>query len=232
MDADKVRGLIRSKAGLNLAAMGEKLAEDGYFRERPSERELLDAIDAELRGHKRYSERDLDALARHREAAERNAELDRLITDHGIETEGKTKAQVLDEIAEKMSQERQAREIASQTGAHEAALREAEERAAEARGDAFEPQPEAGTVPRTMEDIERERQTEIAARTGQSPGVAEASGPLGWESAKKALDHAEVAMGLMDRQKPSLEQEQAKEAGLPAESLTSKPGLGSDALKA
>lgn len=67
MDVDKdlkkfTRKLIRPD-GLTLDAAGELLWEAGYFQERPTEREVLDAIDREMRGDPLYSDKQTDNTA-------------------------------------------------------------------------------------------------------------------------------------------------------------------------
>jgi hypothetical protein len=179
---NKRPGLINNK-GLSLDEAALRAWEHGFIGtkggERPTINDLLDAIDQDARGHQRYSAEDEEAVARFREALSRNAEIDRLAKHYGIDHRTMTRDQFFTALAERASREDQAKEIASQTDAHEAALREAEEKAEQGRGDAFEPPPDGGNVPgRTLEDLDNERRAEqTASGTGSSAGVAVASRP-------------------------------------------------------
>ena len=154
--------------GLPLNEAALQAWEAGYLpgAERPDTNALIEALGDDLNGRKRYSEGDAQALGEYHDALASNTEIDRLLTETGIDPKGKTRDQVFDEIAGHMSLDRAARESEEIASAHEASLAEAERKAQEwaaSRGDAWEPEHDIGT-PRTLEELEDAYRQEEAAR--------------------------------------------------------------------
>lgn len=177
--AGDVPGLIKARTGMTLDDAALRAWEAGYLPEAGTERatinHLLDALSDDLRGVARYSERDLEAARVHGEALARNAEVDRLSNELGIETRGKSRAQFFDEVRDRLSVEEAARRADSLAAAHETNLAAAERRAQEwtaQRGEAWEPDYHPGR-PRTLEELEDAYRQEEAARwTAESSGGA------------------------------------------------------------
>ena len=131
-------GLVNGR-GLTLDDAALAAWEDGYFpehAERPTPRDLLDALREDLNGSPRYSHFDEEKVAAWTGAQERNAEIRQLDDKYGI-----TRGEFFDRVRQAASEERQADDQRSLDGAHESALAEAEARARdwlEERGDAWE----------------------------------------------------------------------------------------------
>jgi hypothetical protein len=135
--------------------------------ERPDTNALYDAIREDHNGTPQYSERDTNAALDYQTALNRNAEIDRISNETGIDTKGETHNSFWDKVADHMSQEKQAEEVQSMTEAHVSALKEAEDAAKaymESRGEAWEPNAENRGQPATLEELENERAKENAVR--------------------------------------------------------------------
>lgn len=178
----KEKGRTRDKIiradGTSLDDLALRAHEAGYFtgNERPDINTLIEKIREDYNGNPQYSIHDVDAVESYNNALARNAETDRLTHEFGIDTNGKTSTQIYDEIASHMSQERQAAEAKEIGEAFEKELAEAQKIA---RSEALEPEEIAHEgISRTLEDLENERQQEIAARGAQgSPTGAGQSEP-------------------------------------------------------
>lgn len=181
-------GLINNRRGMRLDDAALKAWEEGYFPElgtrRPSVNELLEAIEADLKLAPRYSAHDDAAAQAYRDAIGRNAQIDRLAADLKIDAAGMSHNEFWDAVADRLSMEDLAREIAEQSAGFEADLAELDRRAREwmeERGDAWEPErfyDNAET--RSLEDLEREHeQREAATGAGGGAGGAELPGTAG-----------------------------------------------------
>lgn len=171
-------GLI-SSGGLADDEAALRAWETGYFPEhgenRPSINDLRNALDEDLRGFPRYSFRDEAAVTAYQEARSTNAEVLRLSSDLGIPTEGLTRDQFFDRVAERMSAEEMARrqgEIDTSLAASSAELdRRAQEHGVDLAGD---------VASRSLEDLENEyRQAQAAGALGAGAGGGGQSGPPG-----------------------------------------------------
>lgn len=188
--AGDMPGLIKARTGMSLDDAALKAWEAGYLPEAGTERatinHLLDALADDLRGVVRYSEKDLDAARAHESALSRNAEVDRLANETGIEAKGKTRDQFFDEVRDHLSLEEAARRAESLAAAHETNLAAAERRAQEwaaQRGEAWQPDYDIGR-PRTLEELEDAYRQEEAtrwttARTSRDGGPEPATGVAG-----------------------------------------------------
>jgi Transglycosylase SLT domain len=187
-------GLINNASGMSLHDKLIQAWENGYLPEYGEEpptddRALLDAIRDDHMGTARYSMHDQDRVEAYQSATEGNREIDRLASEHGIETRGKTRDQFFDELHDRMSMDERAQEIASQTEAHEAAYREAEKQAkqwvAENQGQGWNAKELYGiSQARTLEDLEREHAEEAqphptAPAAGERAASIEEPGPPG-----------------------------------------------------
>jgi hypothetical protein len=124
MDADKAhldiatgkpkpfqKKLVRDD-GLSLEDAGMKAKEAGYFPElgdaRPTSNQLLEKLGNDLRGEHQHSELDTNSLQAHNDALNHNAEIDRVSSETGIDTKGKTRQQFFDEVSKRYSEEQKA----------------------------------------------------------------------------------------------------------------------------
>lgn len=177
---------LYNRRGMTLDEAAHNAWEAGFLpgRERPGPNELLDALAEDLHGNFRFS-RLLDGpeIEAYQAALAHNAEIDRLSAAHLIPIHGRTRAQFFDELYDVLSQGESAREIASQTEAHETALAEAERRAREwvaERGDAWEEADYQTGSAATLEELENEwRQTEASRGPQAGAGNALVAGPAG-----------------------------------------------------
>jgi hypothetical protein len=171
-------GLL-NKNGLPLDEAALRAWQAGYLpgRERPDINALLIALDEDLKDRRKvYRERDADLVEAHRQAVFNNMEIDRLADEHGIEVQGKTRAQFYDEVWDRLSQNERAAEIAHHDAEAERLYAEAEARM---RAEGGEPPQETGP-PRTLEELEDElRQEETVGIAGQGAGGAGRSEPVG-----------------------------------------------------
>jgi hypothetical protein len=167
-DGTAGRGLV-NKSGLEHEAMAEKAHEAGYFPEindrLPTEKEFQAALEDDLAGNKRYSHNDIEKVQDYHDAIRHNEEIDRLATELGIDTKGKTYEQFWEEAAEKMSKN-------EQEEFNLAKEQEAQDLLERMNGSLEDGnyQEELATIePRSIEDLENERkQEELAANAGQS----------------------------------------------------------------
>lgn len=173
-------GLV-NRNGMSLDEAAEAAWEDGYFpelAERPTVDDLLQALDEDLRGRPRYSAQDAKDVAAFEQAMGRNAEVDRLAAQLGIDPRDWTKEQFWNLAAEHLAAEKNAALQDEIDAAHQADFAEAERQAKEwaaSRGDAWEPEIHRG---RTLEDVERENEAErIATTAGTQPRGVERAGP-------------------------------------------------------
>lgn len=180
IEAGKRPGLV-NRNGMSLDEAALKAWEEGYFpelAERPTIDDLVQALDDDLRGRPRYTAKDEAAVAAFRQALGRNAEIDRLAAQLGIDPRDWTKEQFWNLAAEHLAAEKNADLQNEIDAAREAEFAEAERRAKEwaaSRGDAWEPEIHRG---RTLEDIERENEAEqLAGNAGAQPRRAERAGP-------------------------------------------------------
>jgi hypothetical protein len=161
-------GLINGR-GMTLDDAALRAWEEGYFpemTERPTINDLLQAVQDEAQGIRRYSAKDEAAVTAYQGALAHNAEVDRLSNETGIETAGKTRSQFFDAVRDHLSVEEAARRAETLATAHEISLAAAERRAAEwaaSRGDAWEADYDVGR-PRTLEELEDAYRQEEAAR--------------------------------------------------------------------
>ncbi|HEX3587808.1 MAG TPA: transglycosylase SLT domain-containing protein [Candidatus Angelobacter sp.] len=184
-------GLI-SKNGRTLDDAALMAWESGYLpgAERPDTNMLLDAIRDDHNGVPRYSEHDLDRVEAYHAATERNAEIDRLSTEHENPTAGRTRDQFFDDLADRMSTDDFAREIAAQDDAGAAAYAEFEKQAKSVASEARNARDFYGqSQARSLEDLEREYASETAApalgqheASGEQPGLAGEPSAAGQES--------------------------------------------------
>ena len=192
-------GLIRKNGkSADYHALGAM--EAGYFPEkggeRPTKNEFLDKLNEDLRGTAQYSEHDAQVLQAFHNALDHNGEVDRLAHELSINAKGMTYEAFWDAVAERMSSEKQAKEIADQTDAAAAELAEAEKQAQEflaSRGDAWEPEKDLSDKPRTLEDLEHEREQERT--TGKSQQGEASPEPSGIA----AVDQGQVQDGIRPR---------------------------------
>lgn len=179
MDADKAHLDINGKPvpfakklvkedGQSLEDAARAAQEAGYFPEKGDERptpdELLTKLREDLNGNKQYSDKDHEALNNYNEALKYNSEVDRISHDTGIGPEGKTHDQFWDAVAEyynHLGVYNQAQDMAEETRQRFEEFENKERGLIESRGDAWEPEKENQS--RTLEDLENERQQEIAA---------------------------------------------------------------------
>jgi len=100
-------GLI-SKTGLPMDEAALRAWEAGYFPDlgdqRPSINDLRDALNDDLKYRPRYSMLDDASVANYERAKFANSEIDRLASQHGIETEGKTRDQFMAEVEARRDQ--------------------------------------------------------------------------------------------------------------------------------
>lgn len=203
LGGSKYRPGLINKNGLPLDEAALRAGESGYFPEfgdtRPAINDLREALHDDLNGRPVYSHHDEGALAAYQEATQRNTEIDRLSDEHGIPTQGKTRAQFFDELADRMSQDEVAAEAESQAAAHADEYAAAEKAAkawvAEHPDESGGAQTAADlygqSQARTLEDLEREHQQasptpeglERAARGDEpaSPGGDQSPVPEGGE---------------------------------------------------
>lgn len=157
-----------TEKGKSLDEMAEAALEAGYFPEKGSERptiaELLNKISEDLKGNKQYSDNDHEELQAYNDALARNEEVERLVGEFDIDTKGKSPTQIWDEIAENMSLQDRVREAKEMAEDGHAEIEEADKKFKEwmeSRGESWEPEKEPES--RTLEDLENERQQEIAS---------------------------------------------------------------------
>jgi hypothetical protein len=191
LGSPKARPGLISSTGMSLDEAAIKAHEAGYFpnhgEDVPSERDMLDAIEGDLRGEPRYSAEDQVAAAAYQEAIDHNAEVDRMAQDHGIDTAGMTREQFFEALSERVSLERQAEEIRSMDEAHSAQYGEAVDDARhwlEDQGHDWNSHEFFGADDQPTPELERDYAAENAARAAsqQLPGSGEpgpAAGPEG-----------------------------------------------------
>jgi hypothetical protein len=102
-------GLLRPNTGKALDEVALRAWEAGFFPEkggeRPSINDLLDKLAEDINGKPQYSEKQRDEVQRADEAANYNSELDKMVSKHNIDTNGKTDGQIVNELLDSMSQE-------------------------------------------------------------------------------------------------------------------------------
>jgi len=244
-------GLINNRSGMNLDDAALKAWEDGYFPtdERPSVNDFLDAVAEDHNLRPRYSGVDAQGVAAFQGAMARNAEVDRLAQEHGIDPAGMSRDQFWDTIADRMSEDERDREIASMGQAHEQAFAEAEARTRawfEARGDAWEPDEFYRGVPATEEDLERADQFEGEARWqhylaqigGEGEGGVEEPGIAGRDQEHVEAGAGSGGVGTEPATGAGAPRPVAAGAGEPATELTEQgeqmvmPGMERSAVQA
>lgn len=200
------RSRLINKNGLARDDMAESAWENGYFpdfAERPSWDDLLRRLEDDIRGNPQYSEFDSDAVAAYTNALEHNAEIDRLAQELDIETKGLSYNEFWDKVAERKSLEDLGKDIEAQEASFTENLanmeRMQEEWLAE-RPESWEPDALEPGPARSLEDLEREYQQEIASRSagqgqeavgpierpGESPGGGESGFTVGRDGAGDA----------------------------------------------
>ena len=148
-------GLINNKTGRfpdDLALMAH---ENGYFsgEERPDVNTLLEKIRADHQESPQYSFHDTNAVQEYNDALNRNAEIDKIAYDTGIDPAGKTHSQFWDEVNKHLSEEAAAAK-------EEELGRQAQESFESWRTEALEPE--------ELEALENERAKENNARDLES----------------------------------------------------------------
>lgn len=172
----------RSADNLALAAM-----ENGYFPEkggeRPSQNEFLDKLGEDLGGNAQHSDHDAAALQAYHQALAHNDEIDKIAGQYGIETAGKTSAQLFEEVSQHMSDEERLQQADDMAASHRKDLLEAQKLHKAwlaSRGEAWEPNIHDRGRRATLEDLENEREQEnIAAGSLASESVAGGSRDAG-----------------------------------------------------
>ena len=174
-------GLINNKSGRGLDEAARLAGEAGYFPEhgnaRPDINDLLEKIAEDHRGNPQYSMHDYEAARAHHEAMARNAEVDRLAAEHGIDPKGLTRAEFYDRVTAKVGEaEAQARADAHAENA--AVAHEDMDESREEDGIYGSPEPGEYGTPRTSEDIDRELRSEYDSENlGQrAAGAGEPAG--------------------------------------------------------
>jgi hypothetical protein len=167
-------GLVNNASGQSLDDATHAAWEAGFLpgAERPEITTLLDALGQDYRGNPVYSDRDAPAAMAYREALGRNAELSELMARHNIPTEGYTRGQVADMLADRLSTDALAGELKSQSEAHEGALSEAEYRAREWFADHGHMEPPDFDPGRAASQEEMEDAWREADRAGEPAGAA------------------------------------------------------------
>lgn len=173
-------GLV-NRNGLNLDDATLRAWEAGYLpgADRPEIGALLEHLERDLRGDPVYSAQDAADAAKFRQAMDRNAEIDKLAQEIGVDPRDWTREQFFNLVAGHLEGQRLEEAQRSLGEALEAQFAEAEAKAkawAEERGDAWEP--ERLPEPRTLEDLEREN--------AQTAGSAAPAGEGGAGGARPA----------------------------------------------
>ena len=164
-NAKGLKGLI-NPTGKTLDEAALRAWEDGYFPDaagRPTVNDLLEALEDDLKGSPRYSHFDANAVDEYQTAVERNAEIERLAARYDIPLKGVTREQFFDLLNQRLSDTERA-EVENQIGedlADANARMEADAAARAAMGE-----------PRSLEDLERERDQEIAAANAEQRAVS------------------------------------------------------------
>jgi len=132
--AAKQRPGLLSKRGMALDDAAVSAWEAGYFPElgdqRPTVNDLLEKLDEDQnRGRPQYSHYDELAAQNYQDTMARNAEIDRLAAEHGIPTNGITRDEFFDQLADRLSQNEAADRASMAEMAHMDAYREAEQAA-------------------------------------------------------------------------------------------------------
>jgi len=157
-------GLI-SKNGANLDDAALAAWESGYFPEnggeRPTVRQLLDKLDADLRGDAQYSITDQQARAEFENASGWNQQVNALGAEYGVDPTGMSRAEFFDRIAEGRSVEDLAAEVKSRSDAAAADFAEAERLMRDANLDTAKFYDTGAS--RTLADLENEYRQEIAS---------------------------------------------------------------------
>jgi hypothetical protein len=170
-------GLI-SKKGLRADEIAQRAWDAGYFPEtgdaRPDVNQFLEKLSEDLTGNAQYSDFDHDAVMAFHDAVQHNHEVDRLADELGINAKQMTKDEFWARVSEHMSIEDMGRINEEMSAASEAEFQEAERNAQEwmEHHDGWEPDAfYEGQQGRSLEDLERERDAEDAARDArQGPG--------------------------------------------------------------
>lgn len=181
-------GLINNRSGRHLDSATEQAWESGYLPEhsdRPEINHLLDKIREDHTGNPQYSIHDQDAAEAYHAALSHNAEIDRLASEHGIDTKGLTREQFFDKVTDKLSIEDQAAELRNLEGGHNSGFGDLD---AEVR-DITEPPWYGIEAPRSLEELENADRQENDARSARQ-GDAGDSEP---RHAAGPAEHGEVS---------------------------------------
>lgn len=167
----KERPGLLNRNGMNLDDATHKAWEDGYFPEngetRPLINDLLEKLDEDQnRQRPVYSQHADAAVTAYENAMAHNHEIDRLASQHGIDTKGLTHEQFYDRVAESVSLADMDELDQSRESALHAAARAARE----------EDPDYAATMPRSIEDLENEYRQEESARRARA-GTADGPEP-------------------------------------------------------
>ena len=199
-------GLINAN-GLDWDEAARLAGEAGYFPElgnaRPTVNDIKDRLAEDIRGRPQYAAADLDKVLHREDVLARNAEVDRLATQHGIDPKGLTRAEFYDRVAAAAG-EAKAVEHTEELAADAAdAFKDGEEFTAAWNEDQGEPTDPAllyGEA-RTDEDLERkmDRPTILRIRANANLALRNPLVPDGAKDCLKvALDKADAALGLDD----------------------------------
>lgn len=169
------RKLIKVKAGHGLDNIALMATESGYFPHSGGERatinEFLDKLREDINGTPQYSDRDVDAVLNRMEAMRYNEGIGQLVDRYDIkDIHNMTGVEFWDKVAERISEEHHAEEVASRAAHHARLLEEAiksRNKFIDSRGDSWEPDATDRGKSATIEDLEHERRQEEIARGAQ-----------------------------------------------------------------
>jgi len=146
MVGTKATRLLRPNKGKSLDEMALRAWERGYFpekgTERPSINDFLDKLAEDVNGKPQYSDKDVKAVQKFNDAMSRNSEIDRMVNEYNIDTNGKTETQIINEILDLRSQEEAlalTKEIADSMMKDMQEAKEKAKQFLESKGDAWEP---------------------------------------------------------------------------------------------
>jgi hypothetical protein len=164
---------VLNKNGTDADTLALDAWQDGYlpqFTERPEAKDLFKLLEDEMSGVDIHTGEAGDMSRDRNDAIRRNAEIDRLANEYGIDTKGMARGDFEDALADKMSLQEMDEYVQQQDEARAAEFAEAEadhKAFMESKGDAWTPENLYNEgIPRTLADLEKDNADYRSSKAG------------------------------------------------------------------